>query len=393
MARRPALRRRLLLVVTAAAAGLASGAAVPVAQGQSDRTAGRSPIAEDAAVVLLSRAVHSADALVYSGTQVLSTWGPTGATSGVVSLTHVPGTGTVMGVAPTVAGPGGVLLDDGLLGHDRETTRLEVRRLETSRASSRTADRADGSGLDDTVLGLLRSHYDLVEAAPASALGRPVRVVEARRPDPATGVPVAGRFWLDDDTGLVLRRETYDEAGALMRSNSFIDLDLVGTDVRPPTSPMPTVGASVGERVPTAAQPRLADAGFWMVPQLPGGMDLFDVRSRLDGDARVLHLAYSDGLSTLSVFQQHGRLEQEAPAGWTATTVGTSVVLMSSVPPQRVVWESGDVVFTLLGDASPAAVAAVVAAMPHDRADGATGLRARLGRGLARVGGFLNPFS
>jgi hypothetical protein len=49
-------------------------------------------------------------------------------------------------------------------------------------------------------------------------------------------------------------------------------------------------------------------------------------------------------------------------------------------------------VFTLLSDAPPETVGAAVRVLPHEKAP-RRGLLARLGRGLARVGSWLNPFS
>ena len=51
-------------------------------------------------------------------------------------------------------------------------------------------------------------------------------------------------------------------------------------------------------------------------------------------------------------------------------------------------WASGSMVFTVVGDADPSAVDSVVAALPHDPVDGGS----RTGRGIVRVGSWLDPF-
>jgi len=56
------------------------------------------------------------------------------------------------------------------------------------------------------------------------------------------------------------------------------------------------------------------------------------------------------------------------------------------------VWPGGGRVWTLVSDAPDDVVLRAVAALPHDDLP-RDGLRARLARGLARLGSMLNPFS
>ena len=124
-----------------------------------------------------------------------------------------------------------------------------------------------------------------------------------------------------------------------------------------------------------------------MPEQLPDGFRLFETRP----SGEVLHLAYTDGLSTLSLFAQDGRLGSEAVDGFAAERVGGRPVWVRRAAPERVVWSGGGRVWTLVSDAPEDAVRAAVGALPRDKAPD-DGLRARLGRGLGRLGGMLNPF-
>ena len=348
-------RLRLLLLVAGVGtlmAGLPAGAAVRLDP---------SPVAttdEPGARQLLGSAARAARARTYTGVQYVSTWRPDAASSHVADIRHTPGAGSVVTVHPTAGDP----------------------RPDTGSDNAV----ALSSDLDVRLLSLLADHYELAVAGTDTCTGRTARVVEARRPGVTGDGAVAGRFWVDDDTALVLRREVFDRSGRLVRSSAFASLS-----VAPTLTELPVASP---DRVDEAALDRLRRDG-WRVPMsLPGGMDLFDARVRTHEGEDVLHLSYSDGLSTLSLFAQRGRLGSKPMGGFAREKVaGSPVWVRSSVSPQRVVWGGGGRVFTLLTDAPPESVRDVVKALPHDRAP-RTGLLARLSRGLSRLASWLNPF-
>ena len=93
----------------------------------------------------------------------------------------------------------------------------------------------------------------------------------------------------------------------------------------------------------------------------------------------------------LSLAAQPGQLGNEARAGFVEHRVGRSPIWVAETSPQRVVWSGEGHVFTLLSDAPAEAVTAVVTALPHDPPP-SSGFFARIGRGLSRLGSWLNPF-
>jgi sigma-E factor negative regulatory protein RseB len=184
---------------------------------------------------------------------------------------------------------------------------------------------------------------------------------------------------------LLLRRETFDRAGRLVRSSAFTSL---------------TVGQAAADVVPVAVKSdRLDAAGIdalrregWQIPTaLAGDLELVDARMRSHGGEQVLHLSYSDGLVTLSLFAQRGRLGTTKLAGFQRQQVRGAPVWVRPSTPERVIWGGGGRVFTLLSDAPSETVHAAVVVLPHEK-PAKTGLLARLGRGLARLGSWLNPF-
>lgn len=243
--------------------------------------------------------------------------------------------------------------------------------------------------LDESLLTVLAETYDLAVVARRSCEGRPAQVVEARRPGLTGRGAVAGRFWVDDATGLVLRREVLGTDGRVLRRSELTDVR-----VGPPVADVATAetaGSALrprGERLSAQALEVLGRQG-WPVPRtLPSGMTLFDARLL---DDQVLQLSYSDGLTTLSLFGQRGELPAST-TGVVRTVQGGKVWLTPGVPG-RVVWSEHGRTWTLVSDAPPDVVDEIVAALPHGGGQLAQdGLGPRVWRGMARVGAWLNPF-
>lgn len=307
---------------------------------------------------LLESAARAGRSLTYSGTQYLATWREQDTRAALMDVAH----------------------EDG---------RASVLTAESSAAQGDRLPMTSTAILDPRLLALLAATYDLVVVAPDRCAGRTTDVVEAQRPSGA----VAGRFWIDRDSGLLLRRDVFDEQGQRILSSAFVDLEVDGPDdsAEQPGAES-EAGAVPGSGPAVASAPALRSAG-WRVPEdLPQGFRLFDLRlSDASPEGQILHLAYSDGLSTASLFVQRGRLGSEPPSGFTAQKVDGRPVWVRHEAPERVVWSGEGRVWTLVSDAPPAVVLAAVGALPRDAAP-RTGALARVGRGLTRIGSALNPF-
>lgn len=327
------------------------------------------PTVDPAALALLDRAAWASEALAYRGTQFVSAWAPQGSTGTVVDVVHRPGHGTTVRTPATAASPAGRYF-----------------------VSSQTSEPSMLGGL--SMLGLLGAHYDLSTAAAAAVAGRAADVVVAMKPGARRP---SARFWLDRATGLVLRREVYDEQGRVTRASAFVDVtvgdvadgsgvqDSDGGDDEAATAPHAWPDA-----IDPAALDRMRDRGWRCPDQLPPSLQLVDAR-RGGGDyGGIVHLSYSDGLASVSVFEQRGQLSTEHLEGYRATTVRGRPVYVRDGVPQRLVWSAHGTVFTVVADATPRTVGDVVAALPHATDD--SGAWQRLGRGLDRVASWFNPF-
>ena len=341
------MRRLVVLVV---GAGLLLPA-TPVLAGARLAETAASRRVEGEALAVLERAVSAGRTVGYRGRQHLATWrtGDDVDEGSVVEVVHRPG--------------------------HRSVLRAPDRSGEGVRATATAA-------LDGRLVPLLAASYDLSLAGGGRCTGRDATVVEARRDDGA----LAGRFWVDDASGLVLRREVYDRQGRRLRSSEFLDLEVRSPDQT--ASDVPLEGAT---DLPAAVRRLRADG--WRVPEdLPRGFRLFDARlSAPDEPEHVLHLAYSDGLSTTSLFAQRGALGSAPPDGFRREDVGGRPVWVRSDVPERVVWSGSGRVWTLVSDAPRDDVRDAVATLPRDRAE-RDGLLTRLGRGLGRLASALDPF-
>jgi sigma-E factor negative regulatory protein RseB len=349
-------RLRLLLLVAGAGtlmAGLPATAGAPTGPPQATSAAAAG---EARALQLLTAASRAAKTRTYSGTQYVSTWRAETASSSVADVEHSPDGGSVVRVRPTAAGE-----------VDGSVTLI--------------------TDLDARLVQLLAEHYLLGLAPDVTFDGRAAHVVEVQRPDVVGEGAVAGRFWIDAASELLLRREVFDRAGRLVRSSAFVTVEVAGA-----AAPAVEVTAVTADRLEAAELDRLRTDGWQIPPALPGDLELYDARLRTHDGERVLHLSYSDGLSTLALFAQRGRLGTARMAGFTKHKLGRSAIWVRPSTPERVVWGGGGRVFTLLSDAPPDAVHAAVSTLPHEKLP-KTGLLARLERGLARLASWLNPFS
>jgi anti-sigma factor RsiW len=211
--------------------------------------------------------------------------------------------------------------------------------------------------VDDELLALLERNYTLTGTQGATVAGRSATVVAAWR----FGEPAA-RWWLDDETGIVLWQELYGRTGAVDLSVGFTSVSVSQTteimDHLPPRLVTPTTTTSLSVSSVTG----LSAAG-WSCPRDLAGMSLVRVRTDRAADPTVLHLVYSDGIAAVGVFEQHGRLERP-PTGsqWDADLQAYA----HHGPSQVATWQSGDLVFTVVTDGPADVLTRAVASLPHD---------------------------
>ena len=210
--------------------------------------------------------------------------------------------------------------------------------------------------------------------------GRPTREIDAT--DRHDGL-VRERLYLDATTSLMLRREQLDARGRTVHAVGF-------TTIGEPAVGM-FIGALPGEapQAPshsTNRQPRVLHevVAPFRAPRSAG--DRFQLVGRYDEDDRTLHLFYSDGLFSVSVFEQKGELDPAGlpPGAESRTVAGHDVRQYRTPGGATIVWQSGDVVYTTVSDAPIDQLDGVLADLSLPRSTDA----------LTRVTDFvLGPFS
>lgn len=303
------------------------------------------------AVQSLHRAATAPTRLAYSGVRRVTWFGSTGETSVTLEVDHAPRQGTSFAVTSDP---------------DSATTFIAASEV------------ASNGGLGGEPSDLLVSAYDVSIVGRDIVDGRAATVVAAGQDGEARA-----RFWIDDETGMLLKRELYDD-GRLVRISSLTDLT---TDPSGFISHLPPeLEAPAATRLSTQYAPTLNDDG-WACPQaLPGDFDLTLLHS-LEGRGDIVHAAYSDGLSTVSVFEQRGELDTSALSGYRHVASDGSSMWIQEGLPTVVMWQSDDTVYTLLSDALPSTTAELVAALPHEP-DSETSNGNRLGRGFTTIGSY-----
>ncbi|MEU5884899.1 sigma-E factor regulatory protein RseB domain-containing protein [Spirillospora sp. NPDC047279] len=371
-------------------AGGLAGALTLAAAVAGDACAARRLRSDPEAVRLLQAAAEAARQVPYEGMQVLTTWGGEGVKTSAVKVVHAPGEGTYLD-------PGAA---QGRNGEPPRGAPPAPAPGPTFHADN-SAIRGALTGFTTEMLALLTRNYSVVRTADASVCGRRARVIEARRPDGTA----AGRFWLDSETGLMLHRELIDDAGRAVASTGFRDLRISKAQ----DSVQVYGGRSFGESTPeipkgtaAAALPwrhRLAAGdlgtlreGGWNVPRdLPGRLSLYDARMsapKADAAGSTVHLSYSDGLAAVSVFVQRGDLDERRFAGWRRTRSDGRTVYQRDSLQRWAVWAGDGYVYTILADAPRGTADSVIKGFP----DGGPRFWGRLGRGLRRLGAWVNPF-
>jgi anti-sigma factor RsiW len=231
--------------------------------------------------------------------------------------------------------------------------------------------------VDDELLKLLERNYRLSGTRGASVAGRSATVVTATHDRDDS---VAARWWIDDSTGIVLWQETYDSNGSINLSFGFTSLAVSRGDSilehLPPKLAVPRTNISL-----TLSSAALLNASGWPCIRQLAGLSLVQIRSDQPRNPQAVHLVYSDGLSTVSVFEQRGRLNA-VPAGsqWDPALEAHVRRGASDVAT----WQSGEMVFTVVTDGSAGLLAEAVGSLPHDRAAMQTTLD-RITAGWARI--------
>lgn len=181
--------------------------------------------------------------------------------------------------------------------------------------------------------------YALSSSAGPMIAGRATTLVTVTHPSGW----VIQRVAVDTTTGIVLRREQLDQSGATIRSVSFTSMTVLG----PVTSSRSQIATRLSAPLVMAALPKP-----YRAPAAAGtGFRLAGRFKHADGSVQVF---YSDGLTSVSVFESTGQLDSRAlPAGSRKVVVnGRPAWSWTTAAGDVLVWQGDGVVYTCVSDAN-----------------------------------------
>ncbi|MEJ7741369.1 MAG: sigma-E factor regulatory protein RseB domain-containing protein [Nocardioidaceae bacterium] len=313
---------------------------------------------EAQAAALLHSVVMAPLSQAYQGTRVISVAADNQLLSAQIEVDHAPTQGTSYSS-----------------GHPSGATAAFV-----------AAGGAELDRLSTDMLEQLLATYDVTITQTTRLLGRTSTVIEARRDG-----QLAARFWVDQASRLLLRRDLYD-GGRLARSSRFTSLEVTHDAFLShlPPEVLPPSAEALSMQVSAA----LHDEG-WICPETVAGAGALISLRRLGGVDEGVQATYTDGLVTTSVFEQRGGLDPSSVGAFTQAferiNLDGSTVYLSSGFPSVAVWQSGSVTYTMITDAGPETAEEILAALPQAPAAEESG--SRLADGLGRMWALLDPTS
>ena len=342
-------------------------AARPGSQSSASPPAASGPRA-GAGLQLLSEAAHACQHVSYQGVQRTAWQGPGGSWISLVNVWHQRDHQTLIQAATM---PAAALPWPGANSSDPDGD------------GDADVGQRDPEGImtvTPQMVALLAENYRVFLAGHGQVAGRPVRELILRHPNGR----LAARFWLDSVTKLPLRRETFDGHARMVSDDVFVSLKLGS----PTVAAVPRTASPGGKPLAGGQLARLRAAGWPLPAQLPGQLTLLRASESGGPSDTVVDLAYSDGLSVISLFVQRGHLPAQLN-GWSEVALRGERVYASGRDQRSVAWSARGFVYTLIADAPDQTLDQVVSVLPHN---GGPGFFGRMGRGLSRLVSWLDPF-
>jgi negative regulator of sigma E activity len=209
----------------------------------------------------------------------------------------------------------------------------------------------------------MNSSIQLLAANYRAVLG-PVEIVAAR---PATTISLVNRFtgervmrlWIDNDTKIVLAKEAYHQDGSLAWRSRFDEIRFtsqIPSGVFSATIP-PGFQKVEGRQfadITDDLQHTVEEAGFKPInPRyLPDGFRIIGAENSEFRGLRNLHLLYSDGIRSLSLFENNAGAEPDFGGVKPSMTQfdGHDAEYVKDGPTTLLTWREKGLAFALIGD-------------------------------------------
>jgi len=212
--------------------------------------------------------------------------------------------------------------------------------------------------VDDDLLDLLARNYTLTGVAGATVAGRSATEISAW----SLGQRAA-RWWLDDETGIVLWQELYDGTGAVALSVGFTSVTVMPAAEMMDHLPPRLLPAMATTSLSVADATWLEGSG-WTCGRDLSGLSLVRLHTDSAVDPSAVQAIYSDGVATVAVLEQRGRLDG-APAGTQWDPDLRAYVRRGA--SQTATWQANGAVLTVVTDGPADVLTRAVASLPLER--------------------------
>jgi sigma-E factor negative regulatory protein RseB len=142
----------------------------------------------------------------------------------------------------------------------------------------------------------LSRFYSISRNGSERIAGRDTTVIEV---DPIDKFRYGYRYWLDADTGVLLRCDMFDEEGSIIEQMMYTEVDY--PDEVPPTA-FETIDVEGYTSHKLDDHRTMLEKAGWRVADLPQGFMLTHSSASDEDSQNTLHFVYSDGLASVSVF-------------------------------------------------------------------------------------------
>lgn len=158
-------------------------------------------------------------------------------------------------------------------------------------------------------LGSLSEHYSIRAGAPGRVAGIESRSVVL---EPKDALRYGHEFWMDAASGLLLKAAMRNEKGEVLESFAFTQVKIGGPLDKDALKPRYSPDRVRVQQV-QAAELKAEDLPWLFKAQLPGFRKVSAMRRQAtDQHPESLHVVFSDGLASISVFIEAGGAEGEA---------------------------------------------------------------------------------
>lgn len=199
-------------------------------------------------------------------------------------------------------------------------------------------------------LDKLGNIYTVTQLGSDRIAGRDTTVLDVK---PKDNYRYGYKYWLDNETSVLLKCDLLDETGDIveqMMYTAFYD----HSEVPPSAFKIPDLSGYTRQTV-DKNQGKQASIG-WRATRMPQGFMLTKSTARSGKDSKSLHLMYSDGLASVSVFIEPGETSSHRLAG--ASTMGALNIFGKQL---------NDMQITVMGEVPEVTVAAIAESMEQVR--------------------------